>query len=194
MGANFGDLDNDGFLDAYIGTGEPNLRSLVPNRMYRNEGGARFRNVTTAGGFGHLQKGHGIAFGDLDRDGDQDIYAVMGGAYVGDVAHNALFLNPGNAPGSEGRWVTLQLEGRQANRSAIGARIRVRVRTADGTRDIHAVVGTGGSFGSSSLQAELGLGDAREIEEIEIRWPSSGTITRLTDVALDQVHRIVEEP
>ena len=59
MGANFGDLDNDGFLDCYLGTGEPDLRTLIPNQMFRNHRGRVFQNVTTSGGFGHLQKGHG---------------------------------------------------------------------------------------------------------------------------------------
>ena len=79
MGANFGDLDNDGFPDCYLGTGEPDLRTLIPNQMFRNRQGKVFQNVTTSGGFGHLQKGHGVSFGDIDNDGDQDIYTVMGG-------------------------------------------------------------------------------------------------------------------
>ena len=73
MGCNFGDLDNDGFPDFYLATGEPELRSIIPNRMFRNDGGRGFQEVTASGGFGHLQKGHGIAFGDIDDDGDQDI-------------------------------------------------------------------------------------------------------------------------
>ncbi|HUG10185.1 MAG TPA: VCBS repeat-containing protein, partial [Opitutaceae bacterium] len=69
MGANFGDLDNDGWLDFYAGTGDPSYGTLIPNRMFRNDGGRRFQDVTTSGGFGQLQKGHGIAFGDLNNDG-----------------------------------------------------------------------------------------------------------------------------
>lgn len=64
MGANFGDLDNDGWLDFYLGTGAAPLNNLVPNRMFRDHQGRRFQDVTTSGGFGHLQKGHGVAFGD----------------------------------------------------------------------------------------------------------------------------------
>jgi len=75
MGANFGDIDNDGFLDVMLGTGEPSLHTLMPNVMLKNVGGQRFVDVTTSGRFGSLHKGHGVAFGDLDHDGDQDIYA-----------------------------------------------------------------------------------------------------------------------
>jgi hypothetical protein len=188
MGGNFGDLDNDGYLDVYIGSGEPNMRTLVPNRMYRNAGGARFDNVTTAGGFGHLQKGHGIGFADLDNDGDQDIYAVMGGAFAGDVAYNALFLNPGH----DHRWITLVLEGNESNRAAIGARIRVVVDTPAGEREIHRVVCTGGSFGSSSLRQEIGLGDATSIRAIEVRWPTTGLVQRFDDVEPDRAYRVRE--
>jgi hypothetical protein len=188
MGANFGDLDNDGYPDVYLGTGEPNLRTLVPNRMYRNAEGRRFQNVTTSGGFGHLQKGHGISFGDLDNDGDQDIYAVMGGQVPGDVAYNALFLNPGHG----NHWITLQLEGVRSNRAAIGARIRVTVETVAGTREIHTMVGTGGSFGSNSLQQEIGLGAAISIREVEIRWPATNETQRFRNLALDAVYRIRE--
>ena len=104
--ANFGDLDNDGFLDLYFGTGEPDYRSLVPNRMFRNDGGRTLPGRDRLGGFGHLQKGHGISFGDVDNDGDQDVFAVMGGAFSGDVFQNALFANPGHG----NAWVTLRLE------------------------------------------------------------------------------------
>ena len=103
MGSNFGDLDNDGWLDFYLGTGEPDLAALMPNRMFRNDAGKRFQDVTTSGGFGHLQKGHGVAFADLDHDGDQDIYQVVGGAVEGDTYRNVLFENPGHG----NSWVKL---------------------------------------------------------------------------------------
>jgi hypothetical protein len=188
MGANFGDLDNDGFSDMYFGTGEPNLRTLVPNRMYRNDGGSRFQDVTTSGGFGHLQKGHGIAFGDIDSDGDQDIYAVMGGAYASDLAYNSLFLNPGHG----NHWITLRLQGVRSNRAAIGARIKVVVQDKSGSRSIYATVGTGGSFGASSLQQEIGLGQAASIREIEIRWPAGG-VQRIRGALRNQSYVVQEE-
>ena len=178
MGGNFGDLNNDGFEDMYFGTGAPDFRSLVPNRMFLNRAGASFDEVTLDGGFGHLQKGHGIAFGDLDRDGDQDIYAVMGGAYEGDVFRDALFENPGSTDPAS--WITLTLRGNAANSSAIGARVRLQVAHSDDTtRQIYRTVSTGGSFGSSSLQLEVGLGDATSIEELEIVWPDRNRSTEV---------------
>ena len=137
---------------------------------------------------GNLQKGHGIAFGDIDNDGDEDIFAVMGGAYSGDVYQNILFENP-----SDAHWVTLRLIGTKSNRYGVGARIKVTVRTAAGeVREIHRVVGTGGSFGSSSVQQEIGLGRAGGIESIEVFWPASGWTDRLAEPPMDAVLRVTE--
>lgn len=192
MGANCGDLDNDGYPDLYIGTGAPDLRALIPNRMFLNRAGARFEDVTFDGGFGHLQKGHGIGFADLDRDGDQDIYAVMGGAVEGDAFPNVLFENPNPSP--ENAWVVLKLEGRTANRSAIGARIRITVEDRSGERrPIHSTVSTGGTFGASSLQQEIGLGPAARIAELRVTWPNrQRTVDVHSDLAVNRHYRVVE--
>ena len=189
MGANYGDLDNDGFLDVYIGTGEPDLRTLVPNRMFRNNGGRFFQDVTTSGGFGHLQKGHGISFGDIDNDGDQDIYAVMGGFFSGDVFQNVLFENPGN----DNHWITIQLEGVASNRAALGARVKLTVGGPDGARrDIYSTVSTGGSFGASCHRLEIGLGNSVSIESLEVRWPATNAVQTFRNVKMDQFLMIRE--
>jgi hypothetical protein len=173
MGANFGDLDNDGWLDFYLGTGAAPLTNTVPHQMFRNDGGKAFQNVTTSGGFGHLQKGHGIAFGDVDNTGVQDVFEVIGGAYTSDRFYSALYKNPGHG----NHWVKLRLEGTKANRFAVGARLRVRVTGDDGRpRDIYKTVNSGGSFGASSLRPHIGLGAAASIDLLEIRWPGSGVV------------------
>ncbi|HKB16695.1 MAG TPA: CRTAC1 family protein, partial [Planctomycetota bacterium] len=188
MGCNYGDLDNDGWLDFYAATGNPDLRNVIPNRMFRNSGDRTFQDVTTAGGFGHLQKGHGVAFGDIDDDGDQDLYVKIGGAYTGDTFRSALFENPGN----DNDWITLRLLGARSARCAIGARIKVSVDGPDGARDIYATVGTGSSFGASSLRQEIGLGPKARIREIEIRWPASGYVQRLGALAARQLLEVRE--
>ena len=190
MGVNFGDLDNDGFLDFYLGTGTPDFGDIYPNRMFRNDAGKRFQDVTTSGGFGHLQKGHGIAFGDIDADGDQDVYAVMGGAYTGDEFFNALFQNPGHGA----NWIKVRLTGKQANRSALGARIKVVVNENGATREIHRMVGSGGSFGCNPLQQEIGLGKATAIERIEIRWPGGSPPQVVKNPSLNATHHIEQSP
>ncbi len=188
MGANYGDLDNDGWPDAYFGTGEPSMRTIIPNRLFRNAEGKVFQDVTTSAGMGHLQKGHGVAFGDIDNDGDQDVFEEMGGFFDGDVAQNVLYENPGHGH----HWITLRLEGRRSNRSGFGVRIKVRVQTPGGPRDIYALGGTGGSFGCNSLQQEIGLGDATTIESIEVRWPTSGEVQVFPRPAMDQTYKVVE--
>ncbi len=188
MGSNFGDLDNDGWLDFYLGTGDPDLGTLIPNRMFRNADGKYFQDVTASGGFGHLQKGHAVAFGDIDNDGDQDIYEDMGGAYPGDTARNVLYENPGHG----NHWITLKLEGVQSNRAAIGARIKVTVREKSGGRVIYKTVGSGGSFGGSPLRQEIGLGQAESIVQVEIFWPRTGRTQQLKEFAMDHFYKVRE--
>jgi hypothetical protein len=156
--------------------------------MFRNAEGKVFQDVTTSADVGHLQKGGAIAFGDINNDGAQDLYAVLGGELPGDAARRALFLNPGFG----NHWITLRLEGVRSNRSAIGARIRVSVASERGIRDIYATVSSGGSFGASTLQQLVGLGKASSIRSIEVRWPTTGQVQILKDIEMDQIIRIRE--
>lgn len=188
MGSNHGDLDNDGWPDFYLGTGDPDLLTLIPNRMFWNRGGKRFEDVTTSGGFGHLQKGHSVSFADLDNDGDQDVYIDLGGAFEGDLARNALFANPGHG----NHWAKLRLEGTRANRPGNGARLTLKVRGPSGERTLHRTVGTGGSFGCNPLRQEIGLGDARTILSMRIEWPGSGTVQTFEDLEPDRFYRLRE--
>ena len=102
--------------------------------------------VTTAGNFGHLQKGHDIAWGDVDNDGDQDVFEEMGGAYQSDRAYSSLYENPhAGLVSPRNDWVSLELQVTSAIRGAIGALVAVRLQTRSGPRRLHLVVGTGGS-------------------------------------------------
>ena len=167
MGSGFGDLDNDGFLDFYLATGLPSFEGLMPNVMFRNDGGKRFDDVTFAGGFGHLQKGHGVSFCDLDNDGDQDVFTQMGGAFAADGFGDVLYENPGFG----NHWLRLTLVGQGKNRAALGARVRVVIREDDAERSIWRDVSPGSSFGNNPLTLHIGLGRATRAERIEVRWP-----------------------
>ena len=188
MGANFGDLDNDGFLDFYLGTGYPDYDGLMPNVMYWNRRGQRFDDVSAAGGFAHVQKGHGVSFADLDNDGDQDVFEQMGGAFQGGSFSNVLYENPGFG----NHWIKLKLVGVRSNRCAMGTRIRLDLTEAGKTRTVYKHVNTGGSFGGNPLVQHLGLGQASQIDRLEIYWPASDTTQHFENVAADQYLRITE--
>ena len=187
MGSNFGDFDNDGFLDFYLGTGDPNLATLVPNRMFKNVAGRRFAEITGTSGTGHLQKGHGVACGDWDRDGDVDLFIEMGGAINGDKYHNILFQNPGQG----NHWLTVKLVGKKTNRAAIGARIKV-VTAGEKPLTIHRHISSGSSFGANPLQQTIGLGKAERVASLEIHWPTSGTTQVFRDIAANQAIEVTE--
>jgi hypothetical protein len=189
MGSNFGDIDNDGYLDMYLGTGNPDYKSLIPNKMFKSIEGNKFADVTTSARVGHLQKGHGVSFADLDNDGDQDIYIEMGGAYPGDAYQNSLFLNPGQ---STNNWICLLLEGVKANRAAIGTRIKITFTENGIQRSVYRDVNSGGSFGASPLRREIGIGQATTIDEIQIHWHGGGPVQIFRNVKANQFLKITE--
>lgn len=189
MGANFGDIDNDGYLDFYLGTGNPMFKSLIPNKLFKNIDGTHFLDVTTSARVGNLQKGHGISFADLDNDGNEDIYVEMGGAYTGDSYENSLYLNPGQ---NNNHWINLSLEGTVSNKAAIGAKIKVTFKEEGIERSVYRDVNSGGSFGSNPLRQHIGIGRATSIKRIEIKWPVTGSTQIFTDPPTDSNLKIIE--
>ena len=189
MGANFGDIDNDGYPDMYFGTGNPDFKSLVPNKLFKNIGGKRFADVTTSSRTGNLQKGHGVAFADFRNRGIQDIFIEMGGAFKGDSYTSSLYVNPGQG---NNNWIALKLDGVKANRAAIGSRIKVTFTENCVKRSVYKDVNSGGSFGSSPLRQEIGIGQAKSIDEIEIRWAGSQTVQRFKNIAPNRFLHLTE--
>ena len=189
MGSNFGDIDNDGFLDMYLGTGNPDYKSLSPNRLFRNMGNGKFADVTVSGRVGNLQKGHGVAINDLDNDGDNDIFIEVGGAYLGDSFSNSLYMNPGQ---NNNRWIKLQLEGTDSNRSAIGTKVKVTFKENGVSRSVYRLLNSGGSFGASALRMEIGIGQATIIDQIEITWPKNQKKKVFKNIKPNQYIKIIE--
>jgi hypothetical protein len=189
MGGNFGDIDNDGYPDMYFGTGNPDFGSLIPNKLFRNIGGGKFADVTNSSRTGNLQKGHGVSFADFRNNGLQDIFIEMGGAYIGDAYPSSLYLNPGQ---NSNNWIGLKLVGTKSNKSAIGSRIKVTFTDNGLQRTVFKDVNSGGSFGSSPLRQEIGIGQATMIDDIEIRWAGSGTVQHLHKIKPCQFLEITE--
>jgi hypothetical protein len=191
MGANFADLNNNGYPDIYIGTGAPDLASIIPNRLFLNHNGTGFHESTAYSGVGHLQKGHGVSMADFNGDGMIDIYAVLGGAVEGDYYHNALFEN--QVP--SGNWLMLELEGVEANRQAIGAKIEAVLSEGGRTRRLYRTVSTGGSFGANNTRVHLGLGSSNNVnvESVRIMWPGSNTPQILSSPGLNTLLKIKQD-
>ncbi len=188
MGCNYGDLDNDGWLDFYLAIGAPDYKAIFPNRMFHNDEGKRFQDCSISGGFGQLQKGHAVAFCDIDMDGDQDIYADYGGFYYGDIYENALYENPGFS----NSWVNIKFEGVKSNRGAIGTRVKLTFDDSGNRRSTYLTISKGASFGGNPIRLQAGVGKATVIDEIEVTWPATGQKDIYTNVAVNKVYKAKE--
>jgi tetratricopeptide (TPR) repeat protein len=178
MGAGVADLDNDGYLDVYFGTGDPGIERMEPDRFWRNNGDQTFTDVTFPAGLGNVGKGHGVTFMDIDGDGDLEIYAPEGGFVHGDAWPNALYLNRQK---SDNHWLHVDLEGRESNRDALDTKLIVRAGELRYLREVH----NGEGFGSSNTPTvELGLGRMQRIDRLEVRWPS-GRVQIFDDLPID---------
>jgi tetratricopeptide (TPR) repeat protein len=188
-GTSFFDYDNDGRLDLLVANGSTLQRQddhtrLVPmrNQLFWNGGPRRgFFEVSTVAGphFGEARVGRGAAFADYDRDGDVDVFLVSHGD------RGVLLRN--DAPGSNG-WLQVELEGRDSNRSALGARLTL---TAGGISQVREVGSQASYLSQNSLVEHFGLATATSVDTLEVRWPS-GAVQRFADLPARSRVRLVE--
>ncbi len=184
MGANFADINSDGYLDIYLATGAPQMGRLERDVLFLNNGDGTFTDKTTALGLGNIGKGHGVTFGDADADGDVDIYVSVGGAFIGDQWPNLFYRNQG----TQNNWLTLKTVGIKSNRDGIGAKVTLMI----GDTTIYREVSGGGGFGSTnSIPLEIGVGKAEQVDKLEIVWPS-GQIDIRMNLAVNQ-HLVLTE-
>ncbi|MBN9662066.1 MAG: VCBS repeat-containing protein [Acidobacteria bacterium] len=186
MGAGVGDLDNDGCIDFYFGTGDPQMSRLEPNRFFHNNCDGTFSDLTNYVGFARPgNKGHGVAFVDIDEDGDLDLYAQLGGHYPGDWANNAFYRN---LKGNQNNWLQLDLTGVKSNRFAVGTQVTARM---GGFLVYREVKGSSGFGSTEPYRVHLGLARHQMIESLEIRWPS-GLVQKFSGVAANQAIALKE--
>ncbi len=185
MGANFGDINSDGYVDIYLATGAPQMGRLERDALFQNNGNGTFTDATVALGLGNIGKGHGVTFGDADADGDVDIYVPVGGAFIGDQWRNLFYQNTGTG----NNWITLKLVGVKSNRDGIGAKVTLSV----GDRTIYREVSGGSGFGSTnSLPLEIGLGKHTKVDTLAIAWPS-GQVDTHRDLSVNQKLILTEQ-
>ncbi|MBI1928873.1 CRTAC1 family protein, partial [Candidatus Poribacteria bacterium] len=209
-GADFADLDNDGYIDLYIANGHiddniqevsPSITYAQPNQLFRNRGDGTFEDVSNQSGAGLLlQKvSRGAAFGDYDNDGDIDIL-VTNSHQTPDLIRNdtphqnhwLLFETVGPPPvhgGDRGEVLgSPPRTGGGSNRDGIGTRIKVVTGGKSQIREVKS----GGSYPShSDMRLHFGLGQAAVADLVEIRWPS-GLVERFEGVKADQFLRAKE--
>jgi len=189
MGANFGDVDNDGFLDVYLGSGNPNFTAMVPYVLLRNKEGKSFVNITQSSGTGEWHKGHAVVFADLTRQGSEDILTRVGGAIPPDEHNVRVFENPGN----KNDWLNVRLVGVKTNRSGVGAEIHVTLQDGNAApRSIYRTVGQTSSFGGNPMEQHIGLGPNAHGITLDIWWPATRTRQHFAEIEKDQYIEIKE--
>jgi hypothetical protein len=185
------DFDNDGHKDLFTANshvsenadfyGRDHYRQ--PNALFRNLRNGRFENVTPQAGSA-LQSAaahRGCAFGDLNNDGRIDVVVSA----IGEPA-KVLY----NISSRENHWILIQLEGTKSNRDGIGSKIKITSGSGE-IQHNHATTAVGYAS-ASDKRIHFGVGSARRIREIEIRWPS-GRTQLLKDIAPDQILMVKEK-
>jgi len=167
-----------------LGPGSHSLKNMQPLFMYRNDGNDKFTNITPLDDPTYFGKLHGMAFADVDRDGDPDLYVNNGGVMLSDHWRDLFLENT-----IEGkRWLHIGLVGTKSNHSAIGARVFVRV----GKRTLLQQMTSGEGFGGTNSQYLIfGLDTAEAVNEVEIHWPS-GLKQKLGPLKADQALVVTE--
>jgi glyoxylase-like metal-dependent hydrolase (beta-lactamase superfamily II) len=189
LAANFGDVDNDGFLDVYFGGALKGDLMPAPNVLLLNRGGKRFDDVTESSGTRRLQSGHSISFADANGDGSLDFVVTSGRASPGSREDHLLFQNLPPAR----RWLAIKLVGTKSNRKALGAKIHVELKDAGGAlRSIDRTVGSVSASGGSSPVETIGLGDAASVDRLVVTWPTSRTSQTFRDIAAGQLIEVTE--
>lgn len=185
FGSQWADVDNDGDLDLFVTNafwGGP-----WRNFLFINNGAGQFSRDTAEVVSKDEGWSYGCAFGDYDRDGDLDLAVA--------TCYNASqtdYLYENHASETANHWLSVELTGTQSNRSAIGAKVRLKAniggKQVEQLREISA---QSGYCGQNQLAAHFGLGDAAQIESITVQW-SSGLEELVGNQPADQHLRIVE--
>ncbi len=187
FGSAFGDFDNDGDLDLFVTNGF--CGNGLQNFLYKNNGSGSFSRDDSSIEDLSTQCSFGAAWGDYDNDGFLDlIVANCKGSNSQSQPRNTLLHNLGN----DNNWIKFRLEGRVSNRSAIGARIRLKAQIdGDEVWQTRVISAQTGYNGQNSLTAHFGLKDANVVDSVEVYWPS-GLISRRGPLGIGTTYELLE--
>jgi len=172
------DYDNDGHLDLFVANDANNF-------VYRNNGDGTFSRIISGAITNDGGQSTGSAWADYDSDGDQDLFVANTGV---DGAENFLYQNNG----SDNNWISIECMGTLSNRSAIGAKVRLKT-TVDGEPHWQLREISGGQFSQNSLLAHFGLGQAELVDTLRIEWPS-GLVQEYHDLDVNRFVTVIEPP
>jgi hypothetical protein len=175
---NAGDIDSDGWEDFFVTNGFSNTTS--PNALFYNDGEGGFSKLLNILPGGLDFDGRGVAFADIDNDGDVDLLVTADAGEPSKLWRN-------DTPTSNG-WLSVSLTGRASNRSGIGARIEVETDLGVTVKEVSGGAGRGSQ---NDLPVEFGLGEATEVRRVTVFWPS-GAIQDLWEMNIDERIEIVE--
>jgi hypothetical protein len=183
-GTKFFDYDNDGWADLFIATGHvyPQLENYRQRKLlFRNNHDGTFTDVAAESGEALMEKrvGRGVAFGDIDNDGDIDIV-------VADLDGSPQLLR--NDGGNANNSVLIKTVGVKSNRDGIGARIKV---VAGDLSQIDEVRSGGSYISQSDLRVHFGLEKRTKIDLIEVHWPS-GVTDKMKNVNVNKILTVKE--
>ena len=186
-GVDFVDLNNDGWLDLFIANGhlDHNISDIDPvgtyaqrNQIFVNQKGQAFIDQSETI-LVQKQVSRGTAFGDLDNDGDIDVL-------VSNLNTQPVIL--WNVTENNNNWFIIKLVGISDNHSAIGTRVKIKINHQIQIREVKS---GSGYLSQSDFRLHFGLGQAKQIDQLEIRWPN-GTTKQLNQVSGNQILTVTQ--
>lgn len=178
----FIDYNNNMTLDIFKVNGEIQHLHGQEDQLFENNEDGNFEDVSVSLGpyFSEEYVGRGACFGDMDNDGDLDVFIV-------NLNDRPVLLR--NDKGNSNNWILIRLVGTSSNRDGIGAKLKIK---AGNTVQFIEKKNAGGYLSQNDPRVHVGLDDNPLIEQIEISWPS-GKLQTLNNVEANQILTIEEE-